>query len=893
MRRNLLTITFLFLSPAFVYALGLGDIVANSTLNEPLEGRIELLSPLPDELDSLKISLADSNAFAKAGVDRPSILGKLKFTLQRSLDGEPDYIRVSSQLPVQEPFLNFLVEVTWSNGRILREYTILLDPPSYDFRSRIERTVEPEGIATNTIQDAVSADTSQQPEVSTYLPVTNFTGSDYGPTSRLDTLSEIADKTRPDKSINLNKMMMAIFRANPEAFINQNINGLKGGYVLRIPDETMINELTSTEALNKVRSHHAAWGDTIYTEDTTAQEQPQPIAEVVSEEEKIVDTSEVDVVDPELRLVVADDGTEATQETGSTEPSKSDDLLVAEETIETLTQENFELKARLKELETLVEQLQPLLSLKDDELAAYQDQLAIKADRTAIEEESESSKVIADALEDVLAEVDADFEEEDAIEEVDAGFEEEDAIEEVDAGFEEEDAIEEITERPSNSDQYVESVERDAALVQEALSPFESIIDKTKNILMSKFGLAVLGLLVLLLVLLRFRKEPVETVHIEPIDDAELAEINKEVTDLMDDAAATHSPERVSGSEDETIIAKQETELAGENLSKEEETEFSMDEVNTYLAFEQFEDAEKAVRTAIDNDPNNSELHMKLLEVFYNSGNKADYQKTATIVNKKFSDSGDVLDKTKTMWQEMTESPLLISDDGSEDDGSEDETIVVGAPDDGSEDETIVVGAPDDGSEDETIVVGAPDDNSNIDIGAPAEEEKESDIEINQPDDFEIDLSIGEDDNLVNTDAIIDEDEISDDFEKTEFNLEIDDLDDGADDNETSLIEEENKEDNDQEVDLVLDNEINLEIDDLDDGVSNKSSQEDTHAAFVEKVAESEDLSTEDVVATKLDLAKAYVEVSDKENAKTILDEVLVEGDEEQRKQAQILLDQI
>ena len=853
MRRNLLTITFLFLSPAFVYALGLGDIVANSTLNEPLEGRIELLSPLPDELDSLKISLADSNAFAKAGVDRPSILGKLKFTLQRSLDGEPDYIRVSSQLPVQEPFLNFLVEVTWSNGRILREYTILLDPPSYDFRSRIERTVEPEGIATNTIQDAVSADTSQQPEVSTYLPVTNFTGSDYGPTSRLDTLSEIADKTRPDKSINLNKMMMAIFRANPEAFINQNINGLKGGYVLRIPDETMINELTSTEALNKVRSHHAAWGDTIYTEDTTAQEQPQPIAEVVSEEEKIVDTSEVDVVDPELRLVVADDGTEATQETGSTEPSKSDDLLVAEETIETLTQENFELKARLKELETLVEQLQPLLSLKDDELAAYQDQLAIKADRTAIEEESESSKVIADALEDVLAEVDADFEEEDA--------------------------IEEITERPSNSDQYVESVERDAALVQEALSPFESIIDKTKNILMSKFGLAVLGLLVLLLVLLRFRKEPVETVHIEPIDDAELAEINKEVTDLMDDAAATHSPERVSGSEDETIIAKQETELAGENLSKEEETEFSMDEVNTYLAFEQFEDAEKAVRTAIDNDPNNSELHMKLLEVFYNSGNKADYQKTATIVNKKFSDSGDVLDKTKTMWQEMTESPLLISDDGSEDDGSEDETIVVGAPDDGGEDETIVVGAP--------------DDNSNIDIGAPAEEEKESDIEINQPDDFEIDLSIGEDDNLVNTDAIIDEDEISDDFEKTEFNLEIDDLDDGADDNETSLIEEENKEDNDQEVDLVLDNEINLEIDDLDDGVSNKSSQEDTHAAFVEKVAESEDLSTEDVVATKLDLAKAYVEVSDKENAKTILDEVLVEGDEEQRKQAQILLDQI
>jgi pilus assembly protein FimV len=287
-----------------------------------------------------------------------------------------------------------------------------------------------------------------------------------------------------------------------------------------------------------------------------------------------------------------------------------------------------------------------------------------------------------------------------------------------------------------------------------------------------------------------------------------------------------------------------------------------MDEVNTYLAFEQFEDAEKAVRTAINNDPNNSELHMKLLEVFYNSGNKEDYQKTATIVNKKFGDNGDVWDKTQTMWQEMTKSPLLISDDGSED-----ETIVVGTPDDGSEDETIVVGTPDDDSEDETIVVGTPDDDFNIDIGVPAEKDKEHEIETNQPDDddFEIDLSIGEDDNLVNTDAIIAEDEISDNLEKTEL------------------------------VGTGIERrfDLELEIDDLNEDVSNKSSQEDTHAAFVEKVAESEDLSTEDVVATKLDLAKAYVEVSDKENAKTILDEVLAEGDEEQRKQAQILLDQI
>ena len=147
----------------------------------------------------------------------------------------------------------------------------------------------------------------------------------------------------------------------------------------------MIDELTSAEALEKVRSHHIAWGDVTYTEDITAtQEQPQTVTETDSGEEKTVDVDKTDVTDPELRLVVADDGVEGTQETGELESTKSNDLLVAEETIETLTQENFELKARLRELETLVDQLKPLLTLKDDELAAYQVQLATQEDASTV-----------------------------------------------------------------------------------------------------------------------------------------------------------------------------------------------------------------------------------------------------------------------------------------------------------------------------------------------------------------------------------------------------------------------------------------------------------------------------------------------------------------------------
>ena len=856
MKRFLSTIAFLFLSPVVVYALGLGDVVVNSALNQPLDGKIELLSPSPDDLDSLKIGLADSNAFAKAGIDRPFSLSKLKFNLRRSVDDGDDYISISTQAAIQEPFLNFLIEATWANGRILREYTILLDPPSYDFRTRMENTVNTEEVAVSTIQDSTTEYTSEQSK--TPSQITNYVGGNYGPTVRADTLSEIAYKTRPDKSISLDQMMMAIYRANPEAFINQNINGLKGGYVLDIPDEAAIYELTAAEARRKVRSQHAAWGDVIFEEGAVSNEQTQLVNEIDVDKQKNEVTNEIEQADPELRLVVADDGAQATQETGESGPTKSNDLLVAEETIETLTQENIELKARLKELETLVAQLQPLLNLKDDELAAYQTQLAAKADTSTIQEDGEVEAASPDILNEPVTD---ETTVKDTTETELDPFEEEVVAET--------EAAEEISESSAKDEEYTESVKRDAALVQEVLSPFESIISKVKNILMSKFGLALLAILLLLLVLLRFRKEPAETVVIEPIDDDELAEINKEVTGLMDDAAATQSSEDAIGSEDETIIAVQEAQLTDDEPSEQEQSaEFSIDEVNTYIAFEQYDEAEKSVRRGIQNDPNNEELHLKLLEVFYNSGNEGEYEKTARVVNDKFGNSGETWDKTVTMWKEMTDSPLSIADDGSED-----ETIVVGTPDDGSEDETVIADS-------------ATDNEASIDLEVPATEEDEG-IEIDigqQDDDFEIDLSVPEDDKVDN-DEIVAEEEASNELEKTEFNLSIDDINTDADDEiaDTGDIE---KEDDIGEIEFEI-------SEDDEESEPNEKNQEDSHAAFVEQVAESEDLTTEDVVATKLDLAKAYVEVSDNENAKIILEEVLAEGDEDQRKQAQTLLDQI
>jgi pilus assembly protein FimV len=112
-----------------VHALGLGELTSDSLLNQNFSGNINLLSVTPEEIDGIRVKLADADAFERAGVERPFYLSLLKFAPDLLDAGKP-VIRVTSDFPIREPFLNFLVEVNWPNGRLLREYTVLLDPPT-------------------------------------------------------------------------------------------------------------------------------------------------------------------------------------------------------------------------------------------------------------------------------------------------------------------------------------------------------------------------------------------------------------------------------------------------------------------------------------------------------------------------------------------------------------------------------------------------------------------------------------------------------------------------------------------------------------------------------------------------------------------------------------------
>lgn len=131
----------LILVPLTAQALGFGNIKLNSALNEPLDARIELISPSGSDLDSLNVKLAPEGAFARAGLDRPHFLNDLQFKVVE--EGGEHYIQVNSSESIREPFVNFLLEFSWDNGRMLREYTMLLDPPGRVTREPAPAMAEP------------------------------------------------------------------------------------------------------------------------------------------------------------------------------------------------------------------------------------------------------------------------------------------------------------------------------------------------------------------------------------------------------------------------------------------------------------------------------------------------------------------------------------------------------------------------------------------------------------------------------------------------------------------------------------------------------------------------------------------------------------------------------
>ena len=289
----------LLAAPAGAWALGLGQLELQSALNQPFRAEIEL-SANADELQGLKVGLASADTFARQNLDRPAFLNSLEFRIVTSRAGR-SVVQISSRESIAEPFVTLLVEATWPRGRLAREYTVLLDPPVLLPAPTTPPAIQPAETRTseNTsggpinrsasppaprptppapspapAQDVAPAVREPAPDVSSNAPAPSTTsststprqpvsaaGGTYGPVQRGDTLWALSNRTRPD-GISVNQMMIAIYRQNPSAF-GGNINVLRAGATLRLPESVDFDGLAATVANAEVRRQTDEWQDRV------------------------------------------------------------------------------------------------------------------------------------------------------------------------------------------------------------------------------------------------------------------------------------------------------------------------------------------------------------------------------------------------------------------------------------------------------------------------------------------------------------------------------------------------------------------------------------------------------------------------------------------------------
>lgn len=348
------------LQASLAQGLGLGDITLHSALDQPLVADIRLRGVGDLGPGQILVNLASRDDFERAGVERTFFLTDMDFAIELTGDGSGT-IRVTTERPVKEPYLDFVLELRWPNGRVLREYTVLLDLPTY--------VAVDQGVARAAVSGAPAGRTATAGE---------WSGDTYGPVASQETLWSIASRVRP-AGVSVQRMMVAIQRANPDAFIRDNINLLKAGAVLKIPALDDLQGLSDTEARAEVSSQNAAW-ESITPTAAAGAGPAAPGAEAAPADSGAY-----------LRLAGDDAAAGAESAAGGEAPADvqglRNELSAAQESLSAAERENVELRERVSSLEEQVSNYERLVELKSDEVAAMQESAAEAGEPTSVEPE--------------------------------------------------------------------------------------------------------------------------------------------------------------------------------------------------------------------------------------------------------------------------------------------------------------------------------------------------------------------------------------------------------------------------------------------------------------------------------------------------------------------------
>jgi pilus assembly protein FimV len=681
-RSNRISLALVLLLSGNAWALGLGEIRLDSALNAPMRAQIELLSATPEELENLQVGLASQETFERYGLDRPYYLQDLRFEIVKSGSSEGNYIRVTSTTPITEPFLTFLVEAMWSRGRLLREYTVLLDPPTFapppaeetrpavtapqrstpTDSGRIERQAEPQPMPAAETPAArprpipapaprTEPEPPPRPESRPKpqagepdLPFDTVSGDELL-VQRGQTLWGIASRARPDFRLTMNQTMLAIYEANPEAF-GGNINILRAGARLRIPSADDIYRIDRAYALNEAKRQNAAW---------SGAPAPEPAAEApVATDSR-----------PSLQLVPPDEEPVGAG-TGAEVP---DDALTTDAEPDVSLREQ-ELVDRIAQLEAAdIPQQQSLIEIRDNELASLRQELAEIRGELYEPDSFEPAGYDTTVAEDELAPEDELLAEPGETEAVDAA-----ADEEADA----------VIQPPSN-------------VISAPARAEPSLLDKIIGIVTNTWVLIIAGAVLLAGAVLfwfvrRGRGE----------DDEEWSSAGMSVPDLDDTSLSSTEALRAPSRHDESIVVVEQQGLttgigpldedtldapgpeqggAGQTVemgalgSMEDtfssETAVNLDqsdpiaEADFHMAYGLYDQAADLVNGALEGDPSNLDLLTKLCEIYFVWGNRDAFVDAAGRVKQAAgADESGEWDKIVIMGQQIAADDALFAGAG-------------------------------------------------------------------------------------------------------------------------------------------------------------------------------------------------------------------------------------
>ncbi|MCW8901877.1 MAG: hypothetical protein OQK95_14530 [Gammaproteobacteria bacterium] len=999
----------LTMSPLSVQALGFGGIKLKSSLNEKLNAEVALLSASANDIESLTINLATEEAFLRSGIDRTALLNKLKFKVKQNDRGDY-YIHVTTTETVREPFMNFLLEMNWKNGRMLREYTMLIDPPGrapkqfaepapvvaemtapeMEVEAEIETApvveeapmvmmedepvaavedstpfiepiiedaplpeidaesavavedsapavdmavpepvaefepepiaeiepvieIEPEiEMAEPAIAVAPEMETEAEPmgdeqvfdsdavwpriplaafdqsdegvevEEVVETPVTPAGDLDYGITKANDNLWNIAEKLRNgDESVSVHQVMMALLQSNPDAFVKNNVHRLKVGHVLRIDDPSALTSMSRKEASTAYVQQTQEWNN--YRQQVAGTTTVQPI--MAGDSSADMEAAATDTTG-ELTLA-APDGESLTTGGGANEETLSDDLATMQDQLRqakadagTMRTRNVALNDKLQSLEDELNRLQRSLSVKDDELAALQKQLS------DLNQQPVQAPAVEEVAEPVVAEEPAQPEVVEPVVAEEPAKVEEPTEPEVTAPV--------VTEAPAEPEQpatepgIMDTVMAVIASIGASIAGIAAGLDLGGDSLLFIAVPIVLVLLIIILIVVKRRRAG---------DNFQESILTGAASASAAEAGGVASADSSTFSEESSFLS--DFAMSGASAIEADDSEVDpLTEADVFMAYGRYEAAEERLNEAIQNEPNRMELRAKLLELYHATQNKAAFESSAedfyASLGGNEADS-PLWSKVVSMGSEIAPgNPLFNTGGAAADIFATAESPAFDDPGMAMTDSQVMDIGLETGVFAAADLSGLPDTPAddldfNLDLGESSE---------NDDMDFNLDIGGG-------TDAAADMDfnldmgmtESSDKDAGLDFNLDMGtnevvaespagDLDFNLDMGTTETADAGGL---DFDLDMGGTESADLSLD-FDTGSSDEGSLDLNLDA---SDTADEDIGGGDEVGTKLDLAKAYIDMGDPEGARSILDEVMDEGSSTQKEEAQSLLGQI